>query len=374
MLLAPFAGYIADNYPKKPIIIIAQIGSVLAVSALLAYSLIFGITVFSIYVVTAVLSITSLFSGVTFSSAIATLIDPDRIQKAMSFNQASIAIATIGGPAVGGMLYGWTTMSVFLIFQIVGYAIAVVLESTMDFRLYSKRDQTDQSQEKKESVWAGIKGGIVYLKNQKILSIIVFVSLWINFFFAALNVGLPFVLREQLKMEATHFGYVEAILSVGMLLGSLYFATRAEVKYPLQFSKRGVLVLIGLLAFVPVPVVFDLPYFGNFIYYLTLMFTFGVTLMMINTPIGVVMQKEIDEEYKGRVFGILETMAQAMMPLGAIIFGLLFDVVSAEWVFWGACLFLIAIVLYLMRPSIIVQAHPELEKKNLVKASAKTAI
>ncbi|MFC4410528.1 MFS transporter [Chungangia koreensis] len=374
MLLAPIAGYIADNYPKKPIIIIAQIGSVLAVSTLLAYSLIFDITVLSIYVVTAVLSITSLFSGVTFSSSIATLVGPDRIQKAMSFNQSSIAIATIGGPAVGGMLYGWTTMTVFLLFQIVGYAIAVILESTMNFRLYSKREQNVQSEQKKESVIEGIKSGISYLKTQKIISLIVWVSLWINFFFAALNVGMPYVLREQLFMKSTHFGYVEAILSVGMLLGSLYFAARAEVKYPLQFSKRGVLVLIALLALFPIPSVIELPYYGNFVYYLALMFSFGVTLMLINTPIGVVMQKEIEEEYKGRVFGLLETMAQAMMPLGAIIFGLLFDVVAAEWVIWGACLFLIAIVLYLMRPSIIVQAHPELDKKESLKHEAKTAV
>lgn len=374
MLLAPIAGYIADNYPKKAIIIIAQIGSVLAVSTLLAYSLLHGITIFSIYAVTAVLSVTSLFSGVTFSSSIATLIDSDRIQKAMSFNQASISVATIGGPAIGGMLYGWTTMSVFLLIQIIGYTIAVLLESTMNFNLYSKRDQNEQKTEKKESLFAGIKSAITYLKNQKILSLIIWVSLCINFFFAAQIVGLPYVLREQLKMAATHFGYVEAIISVGMLVGSIYFASRKEVKYPLLFSKRGILFLIVLFALFPVPAVLSLPYYGNFIYYLVLMFVFGVTLMIINTPIGVVMQKEIDEEYKGRVFGILETMAQAMMPLGAIIFGFLYDAVPPQWVIWVSATIMFSLMLYMMRPSLIIQAHPELEKKKIVKPATETAV
>jgi len=375
MLLAPIAGYVADNYSKKMIIIIAQLGSILAVSTLLTFNVIHdGLTVFSIYAVTAVLSITSLFSGVTFSSSIATLIDSDRIQKAMSFNQASISIATIGGPAIGGMLYGWTSMSVFLMIQIIGYTIAVLLESTMNFRLYSKFEKGEKGNQKKESILAGIKGGIAYLKNQKILSLIIWISLWINFFFAAVNVGLPYILREQLKMAATHFGYVEAILSIGMLLGSIYFAIRKEVKYPLQFSKRGILFLTFLFALIPVPAVLHLTYYGNFTYYLIVNLVFGITLLIINTPIMVVMQKEIDEEYKGRVFGLLETMAQAMMPLGAIIFGVLYDVVPAQWVIWGSVSILFALLLYMMRPSIIVQAHPELAKKPPVKTEAKTAV
>lgn len=374
MLLAPIAGYIADNYPKKAIIIIAQIGSIVAVSTLLAYSLIYGITVFSIYATTVALSVTSLFSGVTFSSAIATLIDSDRIQKAMSFNQASISVATIGGPAIGGMLYGWTTISVFLMIQIIGYAIAVLLESTMNFNLYSTRNQTEQKTEEKESLFEGIKSAVAYLKTQKILSLIIWVSLWINFFFAALLVGLPYVLREQLKMAATHFGYVEAISSVGMLIGSIYFASRKEVKYPLLFSKRGILFLIALFALFPVPAVLSLPYYGNFIYYLVLMLVFGVTLMVINTPIGVVMQKEIDEEFKGRIFGILETMAQAMMPLGAIIFGFLYDAIPAQWVMWVSVSIMFVVLLYMMRPSLIILAYPELEKKKTVKPAANSAV
>lgn len=96
--------------------------------------------------------------------------------------------------------------------------------------------------------------------------------------------------------------------------------------------------------------------------------------MVINTPIGVVMQKEIDEEFKGRVFGILETMAQAMMPLGAIIFGILYDAIPAQWVMWVAVSIMFAMLLYMMRPSLIIQAYPELEKKKTLKPAAKTAV
>ncbi len=72
------------------------------------------------------------------------------------------------------------------------------------------------------------------------------------------------------------------------------------------------------------------------------MFSFGVTLIIVNTPIQVMMQKMIDDDYKGRVFSILETMAMALMPLGMVLYGFLYDILPAQWIlivsslaYWG---------------------------------------
>ena len=105
-LVAPFAGYVADNYSSKTIVITAQIATTIAIGGLLTYSLISGLSLIAIYTTTCILSLTSLFSGVTFTSSITGLVDEARIQKAMSLNQISISFAAIGSPAVGGLLYG----------------------------------------------------------------------------------------------------------------------------------------------------------------------------------------------------------------------------------------------------------------------------
>ena len=52
----------------------------------------------------------------------------------------------------------------------------------------------------------------------------------------------------------------------------------------------------------------------------------GLTHIIVNTPMMVMMQKMIDDDYKGRVFSILETMAMALMPLGMVIYGFLYDI------------------------------------------------
>ncbi|PKH11649.1 MFS transporter [Planomicrobium sp. MB-3u-38] len=360
-LLAPFAGYTADNYSKKMIVILAQLASAMAVAGLLVYSIYGGLSLPAIYTTTALISVSSMFASVTFSSAIANLIDADRIQKAMGFNQSAIAIATIGGPVVGGILFGFVSMNVFLIIQVAAYLVAVVLESTMNFKLFTNRIAETAGAVKK-SMAAGMKEGFVYLKSNRVVMVIVTVAVGINFFFSALMIGLPFIAVQELKIEATHFGFIEAMIAVGMLLASIYFSVGKEVKFPLRFSKRGILVMSVLLAGLALPLMVDLSYTGSVVFFLVLMLVFGVTNVFVNTPIGVMMQKDVEEEYRGRVFGILESMAMAMMPLGYLIFGLLYDLVPAEYVVIGSSLCLIVLTSFMMRPSILKQAHPELDQ------------
>ncbi|WP_274517299.1 MFS transporter [Lysinibacillus boronitolerans] len=140
-LVAPLAGYVADNFSKKRTILLAQAGTILTVGGLLLYTETVGMSVYAIYIATVFNTICSAFSGVTFSSAIATLVNPERLQRAMSFNQMSMSVAAIGGPVIGGMMYGFFNMDVFLMVNMVAYAIAFCLEATMDFNLYSTRGE-----------------------------------------------------------------------------------------------------------------------------------------------------------------------------------------------------------------------------------------
>lgn len=360
-LLAPFGGYIADNYSKKTIVILAQLASALSVGGLLIYSTYDGLSLAAIYTTTAVLSVSSMFASVTFTSSIANLIDPDRIQKAMGFNQSAIAVATIGGPVVGGILFGFVSMNVFLILQVAAYLVAVALESTMNFKLFTNRTAETIGVPKK-SIAAGMKEGFVYLRSNRVMMVIVTVAVGINFFFSALMIGLPFIAVQELKIEATHFGFIEAMIAVGMLLASIYFSVGKEVKFPLRFSKRGILAMSVLLAALALPLMIEFSYTATVVYFLMLMLIFGVTNVVVNTPIGVMMQKDVEEEYRGRVFGILESMAMAMMPLGYLLFGLLYDTVPAEYVVIGSSICLIVLTNYMMRPSILKQAHPELDE------------
>lgn len=363
-LLAPFAGYAADKYSKKTIVILSQVASMLAVAALLVFGLINGLSLTAIYTTTALLSVSSMFTSVTFSSSIANLIDPDRIQRAMGFNQSAISIAAIGGPVLGGILFGFVSMNVFLVIQVVAYAVAVLLESTMNFRLFTVRMEKTVD-ELKKTMLMEMKEGFSYLKSNRVIMVIVTTAIGINFFLSSLMIGLPFIAVQQLQVEATHFGMIEAMIAVGMLVASIYFSVSKEVEFPLRFAKRGILVMSVLLAGMGVPLIIGMSYGVTIVYFLVLMLVFGMTNVCVNTPIGVMMQKDVEEEYRGRVFGILESMAMAMMPLGYLLFGLLYDAVPAAYIVGASSLCLMALTSYLMRPSVLKEAHPALQKNRL---------
>ena len=274
----------------------------------------------------------------------------------------SMSIAAIGGPAIGGMLYGFASIEVFLIVHMVAYMIAFILESTMDFKLYSKKQIEEQ-----ESVgmFKSIKEGFLYAKTKKAVSTVLWVALWINFFLSVINVGGTYILVETLKIKSQHIGVIESAGAVGMLLASIFLSTRKQSKYPLLQSKRFIILMAATVGLTSVPLWTDVGYLVNVIYFTFIFFSFSVFGVFTNTPIGVMLQTEVEEEYRGRVFGILEAMSMAMMPLGTIIFGVLFDRVDAQWVLLGSCIALLIITFYMMRPSIIKQVYPDIKENNI---------
>lgn len=366
-LMAPFAGYVADRYSRKTIVIVAQIATTLAIGGLLTVSLMSGLSLIAIYTTTVVLSITSTFSGVTFTSSITGLVDEARIQRAMSMNQMSISFAAIASPAIGGLLYGTVSMPVFLIMYMIASGVAIVLESTMDFKLFSKRKEAVEG-EPKETMMQSMKAGLSYARLQSVLMTIIWISLIINFLFGAFQVGYSFILIEKMKMNSTHFGLTEGALAVGMVIMSIYMSVRKEVKFPLRIAKWGVVMMGVAMGAVAVPLLINLSYNGMFAFYALLMFSFGILSILINTPMMVMMQKMIDDDYKGRVFAILETMAIALMPLGMVLFGFLYDVLPAQWILLTSSGVLIIVVLIMARPSVVRKAHPELGELKTVEA------
>ncbi|MCZ8534358.1 MFS transporter [Psychrobacillus psychrodurans] len=363
-LVAPFAGYAADKYSRKMIVIVSQIATTIAIGGLLIVSMTMGLSLIAIYSTTVILSLTSLFSGVTFSSSITGLVDEGRIQKAMSLNQMSISFAAIGSPAVGGLLYGAVSMPVFLIMYMVASVIAVILESTMNFNLFAKRKEVVEG-EPKEPMLESMKAGFRYLMKKPILKTMVVISLFINFLFGAYQVGYSFILIEKLKISAQHFGFTEGAFAVGMLLLSIYFSARKELKFPFLVSKWSIVFMGVIIGAVSMPLLIDMSYTVIVVFYVALMFFFGASMIITNTPIQVMMQKMIEDDYKGRVFSIIETCAMALMPIGMVLFGFLYDIFPAEGILIVSSVLLILVILFLARPSVVRSAHPELGQKKV---------
>lgn len=325
-IAGPFIGALVDRYSKRIVIIYSQIASLIVVFGLAGYMYFFGISLIAIYVATALLSVTASFTSIAFSAAITELFKDDYIQRATSINQMAISSASIASPIIGGIIYGFLPLYGILFIFVGLFLLAVILNSQLTFQL----KQSDSPEEENESMFSNIKSGFMYTKNHLFAMRILIISLIINFVFAAYEIGYSYSLIHNFKMPAPSFGVTESGFAFGMLGVSLLLAIIPTVKQPMKWSKLIMFSMGFVMLSTVIPYVKSLSLPVLVIYYFIVMLLIGVAISGSNTIILTVLQKSIDDEMKGRFFGLLETFAMAIAPISFILFGFLFDIIRAD--------------------------------------------
>ena len=349
-LLAPLAGYAIDRYNKKNILLTAQFSSGAAMLVLFFIVQQHSLSLTAIYAATALLSVTSTFSGLAFTASISQLVHGDAIQRAASFNQTSLSLAAIMGPALGGLLYGLLSLPAFIILFAVSFLAAGLLDLTMDFQLFSEK-QTEHKPT--ENMIASIQSGWKYLRGHIVLFKIVSVALFTNFLFSAFTVGFSFMLIEKLHISSVHFGLIEGTNAAGILVASVYMGAAAAQAQPIRTARNGVIIMGLIMGMMTLPLFIQLPYWGNVIFYMGTLLLFGLIGSIVNIPIMVLMQKLTAEAYRGRVFSWMETMSMGLAPLAMILFGYLYDLLPVQAIFIGASSILILFVLVMLPSSFL---------------------
>lgn len=327
LICGPIAGAAADRISRKKLAVGADILSALIMFTMFFLSTSFGLSLIFIYVSAALLSICASFFSIALTSSIPSLVDTTRIQKANSLNQTATSLATILGPVIGGLVYGLFSMKFFFLLNGITFALAALIEVFMIFDLY----KADKKEEKKHFL-TSIKEGFVYVKEQSDIFSMVKLSFWLNFFFCAVNVSLPYIIVQKLSLSSQQFGVIEGMFAVGMLIASIILSVRAEATNKFRTIRRNLFMLAALLLCIVFPMFLPLSKTMIFIYYMILMSLFGVNIITINVPLQVFVQKTTAPEYLGRVFGLIETIATAIVPLGTLLYGVLLDYIPASTV------------------------------------------
>ena len=84
-----------------------------------------------------------------------------------------------------------------------------------------------------------------------------------------------------------------------------------------------------------------------------MIFAFGVNFVgnFVNTPVFVWLTKAVPHEYQGRVFSIIETGCQLLMPLGILFYSILFDNFKSANIFIisGIALMVLVVLPYILK-------------------------
>jgi MFS family permease len=337
LLLSPYAGVVADRFPKRRMLQITQATMALAALALGAIAA-FGVAEsWHVYVIAFAFGIGAAFDAPARQAFVSEMVGPDDVTNAVGLNSAAFNTARIVGPGLAGLLIGLlgggmrATGWVILINAVSYLAVIWQLE-----RMDTRALQSPKPVGRRPGM---LLEGVRYVRGQpKMLMILVLV------FFAG-TFGMNFQMTSALMATqvfdkgAGEFGILGSALAVGSLTGALAAARRPRVRVRLLVAAAvgfGVAEIVA--GSLPSYVAFALfsPVIGL------------CTITLLNSA-NATLQVESDPEFRGRVMAIYMTIVMGGTPIGAPVIGWIGETYGARWtLIVGGVLVLVGVVLALL--------------------------
>lgn len=356
LVLTPFVGFIIDTMSHRLIMICAQ---VVTSVALIVFGIIFHTWPAQYYPeligLIIALQVTDNFLSTTLTASIAQLFKGEELQQVNSLNQSMTSLASFLAPIIGALVYTLVSIDTFAYIEVIFELLALVAIMGLKFK-YVDTSATDKPVVK-PTVITNFREGLAYLVHQKLLFILTISSAAINFMFAALNVGLPFLLVHTLKLSNTQYGTIDSAFAVGMFIGGALLSQLHLKRHPVTIAYLNLMVLAGVLIFFGLPTLTGWSTTVNTIYFIGLSTIKGMVIVFINTPINTFMQQVITQRMQGRVFSLDSTISTILAPVGTVIYGILFDHFASLPIFAISGIILLgmtlSVMLYIMRSTLL---------------------
>ncbi len=319
------AGAAVDFLGRRRVSMISDTLSAVSVAAVPVLALVFGADVINVAVLAGLAALGALFDPAGMTARETMLPEAAAsagwtLDHANSVYEAIFNLAYIVGPGIGGLLIAtlggvntmWVTAGAFVLS--IGAIGVLRLEGA----------GTPDSSVRAGGVRAGILEGLRFVWNNRVLRTLAFIDL------AATGLYMPMesVLFPKYftdRNEPAHLGWVLMALSIGGLVGALGYTVMSK------YMRRRTVMLIAVLtlgvamtviAFLPpLPVILVLCIVVGFVY--------GPIAPIYNY----VMQTRAPAHLRGRVVGVMGSLAYAAGPLGLILAGPLADATGLHTTF-----------------------------------------
>lgn len=347
--LSPFAGVWADRYNRKLLIALADAfiafaTLVLAVLFLLGYDAMWPLFVMS--------AIRSLGSGVqtpAVGAFIPQIVPTDKLTKVNATNGTIQAMTMLISPMLSGALLTVAPIEVIFFIDVITAGLAIsVLVFFLHVPLHAKA-----SEKQSASYLKDFKEGLTYINNHKFIKKL-FVYFAICFFLVSPGAFLtPLQVTRSFGNDVWRLTAIEIAFSIGMMIGGVIIASWGGFKNKVYTMTLSLLVMAAstiLLGIIPI-----------FLIYLMFISIYGIAMPFFNTPATVLLQEKVEQDYLGRVFGVLSMLSSSMMPLGMLLFGPLADYTKIEYILLGTGILLLVQSLFLFGNKVLLRAGMELE-------------
>ncbi len=309
LLLAPIAGVVIDRFPRKAILITSDLARAGLVLLLMVAN-----QTWQVYVVIALFTCASVFFNPTVQAVIPTIVERESLLAANSVAWTTGRLVQIVASALaGGLIAGVGTAPAFGL-----NALTFVFSALMIARLPipPHAGELDQADRRGFEGWVGdVRKGLRYVRGSRFLSRMLVVQTVASFAVGATGALLIVLAERHLHLPPAGFAWLLLAIGAGALLGPIVLGSLTQnyrnvrllfVPYVIRGAGD---ILIALLT--PLPIA------------LLILFVYG-----LNTSTGMVvynslMQSEVPEEVRGRVYTLMDAtwnfMRLASLGLGGAI-------------------------------------------------------
>ena len=319
LLLSPYAGVIADRFPKRRLLQLTQL-TMAAASLLLGVLAVTGVArTWEVYVIAFAFGVGSAFDAPARQSFVSEMVGPEDLTNAVGLNSATFNAARILGPALAGLMIGALGGGV----EATGWVILVNALSygAVIWQLQRMNPSLLRTTELRPRTPGMLVEGVRYVRSQPKMVMILVMVFFAGTFGMNFQITSALMATEVFGKGAGEFGLLGSAMAVGSLAGALMAARRVRIRMRLLvFAALGfgaAEIVAGLLPSYVAFAVFA-PVIGF------------CTLTLLNSA-NATMQLESTPALRGRVMALYMTIVMGGTPLGSPIIGWIGEHLGARY-------------------------------------------
>jgi MFS family permease len=289
MVFGLFAGVLTDRLDARRLVIGTQAAQLVSAAALTWIALAGLAQPWMLYLIAFANGMVLVLDVPSRQQLTYRMVGRDVLPNAIALNSSLFNASRIFGPAVAGMVYGFTGPG--WCFFINAVTFLAVLLSLFAMRV---RDFFPLEEFERPSILRGTREGLAFARTQKRMLVLLSLTVVLSTFCFNFNVTLPVLAGRTLHTSAEVYGLLSAVFGAGALIGSLGAAAlgRASAKVMLAGS---LLFTASELLLAPL----RNPYAAG-----VLLFTVGVGFTAWSANSNAMVQLRAPDRLRGRIIGL----------------------------------------------------------------------
>ncbi|MFZ3580246.1 MFS transporter [Virgibacillus sp. DJP39] len=310
ILIQPFTGVLADNFNRKKILMVCDLGRFLTLGTLGALYIMNNLLIWKIYAAAFILGILTQVYNTSQFASVTRLVQKKDLQLVNSINTGIFQTAVFIAPGLGGILISIFNPGIGLIINSLSFFVGFLVIRSINVESNSQKAKMSSTK-----ALADIKEGFTFVIQQKPILYTNSAMLFSVFGTTLFLTMLVIHLKSTVGLDAVRIGYLISIGGAAAIAGALL--TNVLKRY---YSYRSILFIAGVMGGGSI-IAFGLH--DSFIW-LVFMNALGTICAAIMSPCIVTIRQKISPDYLlGRVQATSRFMTWISMPIAALVAGII---------------------------------------------------